>query len=61
MNTVFWDVITCGPIEVHRHFGGTYCYIFRVVKQAKKEISMKEAASTPGLLFDPEDEGIYIR
>jgi hypothetical protein len=22
---MFWDVTPCSPVEVHRHFKGTYC------------------------------------
>jgi hypothetical protein len=29
-NTVFWGVMSRSPVEVNRHFGGSYCLHFRV-------------------------------
>jgi hypothetical protein len=25
-NIVFWDITPCSPVEVHKHFGGPYCF-----------------------------------
>jgi hypothetical protein len=24
MNSIFWDIPSCSPVKVNRHFGGTY-------------------------------------
>jgi hypothetical protein len=57
--TVLWDLAPCSPVEVYRHFGGTFCFSLqgRKVSQARKSIALFLAGSLLGLPFHAENGG----
>jgi hypothetical protein len=42
-STIFWDITPCSPLNVNRHFGGTYRLHLQGRKQIQQEISVMEA------------------
>jgi hypothetical protein len=43
-SSVFWDIMSCSPLKVSRHFGGT-CHLHLQVCGIKQETSMKKVSS----------------
>lgn len=60
---VLWDVMTCGPAEVLRRFGGSYWYFLQDLEEAKQEInSLIPSRCSLGWLFDSEERNsIFLR
>jgi hypothetical protein len=50
LSTVICDVTPCTPLEVHQHFGGTYCFHLHVRSNAKQATNKKEATAGMVLL-----------
>jgi hypothetical protein len=66
---VFWDVTSCSPVKVNRHYGGT-CRLYlqcQRVSQAKDQHEAGRLCLLPigvllRLLFDPVDGGdVFLR
>jgi hypothetical protein len=37
MSSIFWDVIPCSPVEVHRRFGVTSVYLYQTTRSYIQE------------------------
>jgi hypothetical protein len=56
---IFWDIMSCSPLRINRHFGGT-CHLYlqgRRISQARNQATSFHAGFLLGLFFDPEDGG----
>jgi hypothetical protein len=49
-STIFWDVIPCSLIEVHRRLEGLYCFLLQGRKRVKQATRKKEPESISSTL-----------
>jgi hypothetical protein len=39
-----WVVVSCSPVEVYRHFRGTFCLHYKVIASSKEEFIWQQGA-----------------